>query len=199
VTANLPEHLLHAHPVLSLGRQDRNLPVDVLGGPGAPPVQVRHEADLGDQRGGAVPVSLVDDEDVGDLHEPRLHGLDGVAGFGNQHHHRGVGLLDDVQLGLPDPDALDQNPLLAERIQEPDHIAGGAGQPAQAPPGGHAPDEHVRVQGVGLHPDPVAEHCPSGKGTGRVHSDNADGAARGAKERGEAVDQGALSRPRGAR
>ena len=52
---------------------------------------------------GTVAVRLVHGEDVGDLEDPGLRGLDAVAHARCQQHDRGVGKRDDLHLRLPTP------------------------------------------------------------------------------------------------
>src|SRR3972149_624234 len=46
--------------------------------------------------------------------------------------------------------------------------------------------------------DPVAEPAPAREGAGGVHGDDADGHARGGRERRQPIHQGGLPRPGGA-
>ena len=108
-------------------------------------MDVDHGAQLGEEPLGALPVGLVDDEDVGGLEEPRLHRLDGVARLGHEDDHRRVGELHHVELGLAHADRLDEHPREAEGVQEAEHVRGGPGEAALAPARGHAPDEHAGV------------------------------------------------------
>ena len=63
-------------------------------------------------------VGLVDDDHVGDLHDAGLQRLDRVAGAGHQHEHDRVGVVDDVDLGLPDADGLDEHVLTPGRVEQ---------------------------------------------------------------------------------
>src|SRR4029077_2618490 len=88
--------------------------------------------------------------------------------------HRGVGLADDVELGLADPDRLDDDPGEAAGVHQLDHVTGGPGEPAEAAPRGHAPDEHVGVERVRLHADAVAQDRAAGEGARGIHRDHPD-------------------------
>ena len=57
----------------------------------------------------ALAITLVDHEDVGDLHDAGLDGLDVVAHAGNENHNRDVGEADDIDFILPDADGFDQD------------------------------------------------------------------------------------------
>ena len=50
----------------------------------------------------ALAIGLVDDEDVGDLEQPRLHRLHRVAGLRHEHDDDRVRQAHDVELGLAD-------------------------------------------------------------------------------------------------
>ena len=67
---------------------------------------------------GTVTIGLVDHEDVADLQDAGLDGLDPVAQARCQHHDRGVGLAGDLHLGLPDADRLDEHRVAAGRVQD---------------------------------------------------------------------------------
>ncbi len=63
-------------------------------------------------------VGLVDDDDVGDLHDACLQRLDRVAGAGHQHEHDRVGVVDDVDLGLTDADGLHEHVFAPGRVEQ---------------------------------------------------------------------------------
>ena len=106
-------------PVAALGhgQEHRDLP-------GAGLAQVEHLAEVAGDHLGAVAVGLVDHEHVGHLEDAGLGDLHGVAEAGGQGDQGGVGQRGHLDLGLADPDRLDQ-----------DDVAAGA-RPAPAPPGG---------------------------------------------------------------
>ena len=144
-------HGFRPHAASRLRGQHRNAPCRC-----GPEVQHLRQLRLHPLR--ALAISLVDDEDVGDLEEPRLHHLHGVAGLGHQDHDDRVREPHDVKLGLPDAHRLDEHVVDAERIEEADHVARGAGEAAVAAAGREAADEDARVEEVRLHADAVAEH-----------------------------------------
>ena len=129
--------------------------------------------------GTARPVGLVDHEQVGDLHQPGLVGLHRVAPPRVDHHHRGVGLAGDLDLDLTDADRLDQHHVEADDVEHPGRLGGGHGQATEVPPGGHRADEHVVVERVVAHADPVAEDRPTGERRRRVDGQHADPAPVG--------------------
>ena len=73
---------------------------------------------------GALAVGLVDDEDVADLQDPGLRGLDAVAHPGRQQDDGGVRQPGDLDLALADADGLDEHHVEARR------------RPARAAPAG---------------------------------------------------------------
>src|SRR5215470_2097446 len=72
----------------------------------------------------------------------------------------------------PDADRLDEDPGKARGVHELDHVARGRGKAAQATARGHAANEHVLVQRVGLHADAVAEHGATREGARWIHGDD---------------------------
>ncbi len=196
MTLHLGQQLGQPDIVRGLGGKDGNLPVDVLGRHAARVVQVHGEAQLGHEGVGAVTVGLVHHEDVRHLHEPGLHGLHGIARLRHEGDHRGIRLLDDVQLRLPHSDRLDEDPREAGRVHELDDVAGSGGEAPQASARGHAADENVRIQGVRLHPDAVAQHRPASERARGIDGDDADPLALRAETRGQPVHECRLARAR---
>ena len=144
---------------------------------------------------GAGKVRLVDDEDVGDLQDPGLDDLDAVAGRRGGDHHGGVGREHHLELGLSDTDRLDQAPVAAAGVDQPDRLPARAGQPAEMPSRRHAADEHAAVEGVPLHPYPVAEDGAPAERAARIHGDDPHSLAPPPPPLDEPVGDGALPRP----
>ena len=94
-----------------------------------------------DQPVGAFAVRLVHDEDVGDFHDAGLERLHVVAGAGHERDDRDVGRADDVDLVLTDAHRLDDDDVLAGRVEHERGVAGRARQAAQMPARRHAADE----------------------------------------------------------
>ena len=90
---------------------------------------------------------------------------------------RDVGGADDVHFVLADADGLDDDQRLAGGVEHQRDIAGRAREPADVPARRHAADEHVRVLGVRLHAQPIAEDRAAGERAGRIDGDHADGLA----------------------
>ena len=142
---------------------------------------------------GAVAVGLVDDEDVGDLEDPGLGRLDGVAHAGREQDQGGVGEPGDVDLGLADADGLDEHDVAAGGRQHAQRLRRRPRQPAEVPAGGHRADEDAVVGGVVLHADAVAEQRPAGERRARVDGQHADAHPAAAVGADEHAGRGALA------
>ncbi len=135
--------------------------------------QVKGLADVLGQPVRAGPVRLVDHEDVGDLHQARLHRLHGVTRLGDQHHDDGVRCRRDLQLGLPDPHRLDQHALEAEGVHQVDDLLGRRREPPQRATRGHGANEDPRIGGEVVHANAVPEQRSTGVGRSRVDGHDA--------------------------
>ena len=145
---------------------------------------------------GAVEIGLVDDENVGDFQQPRLHGLDVVAEARRGDDDPHVGDVDDVDLALTRADGFHQDEIAAGRVERIEHAHGGGREAAEMPAACQRAHEHaVIVEGRG-HADAVAEDGAAGYGTGGIDGDDADGAAVGADVSDEGVEQGRFARAR---
>ena len=84
-------------------------------------------------RGGrlAVAVGLVDRDDVGELEDAALDALQLVAGTGQGEQQEGVDHLGDRDLVLADADGLDDDDVVAGRLEHEHRLAGGPGHPAE--------------------------------------------------------------------
>ena len=138
------------------------------------PAEGLHVAQVAGHLLGAVTVGLVHHEDVGDLQDARLRGLDAVAHAGREQHQGGVGQLHDLDLGLADADGLDEHHVAADRVEHAQRLRRRRRQPAEVAAGGHRADEHSRIGRVLLHPDPVTEQRAPGERRGRVDRQHPD-------------------------
>ena len=120
----------------------------------------------------ALPVGLVDGEDVGHLHQAGLVRLHAVAPAGVDDDDRRVGLAGDLDLDLADPDRLDDDPAMAERIEQADRLRRRQRQAAEVAAGGHRADEDAGIGGVVLHPHAVAEDRPAGERRRRIDGEH---------------------------
>ena len=123
---------------------------------------------------GALAIGLVDDEDVGDLHDAGLERLHLVAGARHERDDRDVGGADDVDFVLADADGLDEDDVLAGGVEDQRDFAGGARQAAEVAARRHAADEDAGVGGVRLHAHAIAEDGAAGERAGRIDGDDAD-------------------------
>ena len=78
-------------------------------------------------------------------------------GAGDQHEHDGVRVVDDVDLGLADPDGLEEHVVLAGRVHQQRGLQRRLGEPAERAAGGHRADEDAGVEEVLGQADAVAE------------------------------------------
>ena len=118
---------------------------------------------------GARLVGFVDDEDVGDLHDPGLDRLDVVAHARHQHHHGHLRQAGDLDFVLPDADGLDDHEVLARRVQQARQVGGGARQAAGGAAGRHGADEDAGIGVVLLHADAVAQDGAAGDAAAGIH------------------------------
>src|SRR5438309_5388396 len=156
--------------------------------------QLEHLAEIAHGAIRTLPIGLVDAEQVGDFQDARLDRLDVVAQAGHHHHHGGVSQAADLHLVLADTHRLDDDDVLAHRVEDADAVAGGARQPAELTARRQGSNEHSRVERVILHADAVAEDRASRERTGRVDRHHADGLPQAADVRDQPVYQRALSR-----
>ena len=182
------DQLRHALAGRRLGLDDRRTPA---------PVRVRlerqHRLHRRHRPVRSLAIRLVHDEDVGDLHDPGLERLDLVAGARHQHDDRDVGGADDVHFVLAHADRFDEDDVLAGGVEDERGVGGRARQPAEVAARRHAADEDAGVGDVRLHADAVAEDRAAGVRAGRIDRDDADGLARSAELRDQAIDQRALA------
>ncbi len=187
VTLDGVEQLVDAVAAGGRGLHDRRLPV-------AHPLGLAHHvAQLPDHLGGAGDVGLVDHEDVGDLEDARLEDLHAVAGNRRGDHDGGVDRLHHLELALADADGLEQAAVAAAGVDEPDRLAGGAGQAAEVAARRHAADVHAVVTGVALHAHAVAEDGAAAERARRVDGDDPDAVPGAAPALDELVADGALA------
>ena len=80
---------------------------------------------------GEVAVGLVDDDQVGQLHDPALDALELVAAGRGGHQHEEVDEVGDGHLGLADADGLDDHDVEPGRLAEQQRLAGAPGDAAE--------------------------------------------------------------------
>src|SRR5450759_4547159 len=112
---------------------------------------------------GAGVIALVDDEDIGDLHDAGFDGLDIVAHTGDEDDDSDLGDGGDLDSVLAGADGFDDDVVAAGGVHEAGEIGGGAGESAQGAAGGHGTDEDPRVGVVPLHADAIAQNGAAGR------------------------------------
>ena len=147
----------------------------------------------------ALAVGLVDDQDVGDLQQPRLHGLNVIAEAGRGDEDAHVGHLGDVDLALAGADGLDQNDVLPRRVQRIDDAHRRRREAAQVAAARQRAHEDAVVLERGRHADAVAQDGTARYGARGVHGDDADRFAFAAQVARVGVDERRLAGPRRAR
>ena len=124
---------------------------------------------------GAGLVGLVDHEDVGDLHDAGLDGLDVVAHAGDQHDHGHLRQDGDFDFVLPHAHGFDDDVVSAGGVHQARQVGGGAGQAADGAARGHGADEDAGIGVVLLHADAVAQDGAAGDAAAGVHGEDRDG------------------------
>ena len=119
-------------------------------------------------------VHLVDRDHVGDLHDPGLQRLHRVARAGHQDEQHGVGDPDHLDLALARSDRLQEDEVLAGRVEEQQRLERRLREPAEMAPRAHRADEDLRVEKVVGEPDPVAEQRTLRERARRIDRDDAD-------------------------
>ncbi len=144
-------------------------------------------------------VALVDGDHVGDLHDPGLERLNGVARARLEDEHDGVRQRADPDLALAGTDRLDEHDVLPGGVEKERRLQRRLGEPALVPARPHRADEHARVEEVVGEADPVAEDGSVGEWARRVDRDHARSAPIRPDLADERRDQARLSHARGAR
>ena len=106
----------------------------------------------------------------------------------------GVGVVDDVDLGLADADGLQQDVVLAGGVHQQGGLQRGLAEPAQGAAVGHRADEDAGVEEVVGQADAVAEQRAVGERRGRVDRQDGDLALLLAAQLGQRADQRRLAR-----
>ena len=138
-------------------------------------------------------VGFVDDENVGDFHDPGLDGLHVVTHAGDEHQHGHIGDAGNVDFILAHAHGFDQYIIFARRIEQQREIGGGTGEAACRAAGGHGADEDAAIAVMALHADAIAEDRAAGNAAGGIDSENADRLSLAAECARERVDQRALA------
>jgi acetyltransferase-like isoleucine patch superfamily enzyme len=113
-----------------------------------------------------------------------------------ERQHDRVGVIDHVDLSLPDAHGFEQDVVLARGVHQQRRLKRRLGETAERAPGGHRADEDAGVEEVVGKPDPVAENGPLRERARGIDREDADVAVAAAKLGGQRRNQGALSDPR---
>src|ERR1035437_3899410 len=138
-------------------------------------------------------IALVDDEDIGDLHDAGFDGLDIVAHAGDQDHYGDLGDGGDLDLVLTDADGFDDDVIPAGGVHEVGQVGGGAGQSAHGAAGGHGTYEDAGIGVVLLHAYAVAQNGAAGGAAAGVDGEDGEGLALFAQLQRQGVHQRALA------
>ncbi len=138
-------------------------------------------------------VSLIDDEDVANLHDSGLDRLNIVTHARHQHHHGNIGCFDYFDLVLTDADCFDDDLRVTGGIENRDCIDRRSRQSAEIAACRHGANENTFVQAERLHPYPVTQDRSARKWTRRVDCDNANTLTALAIEHRELINKGRLT------
>ena len=138
-------------------------------------------------------IHLVDRDHVRNLHDSSFQRLHGVAGARHQDEQDRVGDPDHLDLALSGSDGLEEDELLAGRVEQERGLKRRLGEATEVTAGAHRADEDTRVEEVVGEPDPVAEERSVREGTRRIDGDHADRAVVRANVSDERADQRRLA------
>ena len=105
-------------------------------------------------------VELVDHDHVGDLHDPGLERLDGVARAGHQYEQDQIGDPDHLDVALSRAHGLEQDHLASGRVEQQQCLECRLGETAEMAAAAHRADEHPGIEKVIREPDAVASRAP---------------------------------------
>ena len=153
-----------------------------------------HGANLALHALGALAVTFVDHENVGNFHDPGFDRLHIVAHAGHQNHDGDIGQPHDVDFVLPHAHRFNHDQVAPRSIEHSGRIGSGARQPSQRSACCHAANVNPRIAIVVLHANAVAQNRSARVRAGRVDRDDADGLIFLAIVLGQLIDQRALAR-----
>ena len=87
-------------------------------------------------------IALIDNEDIGNLHQSGLHALNVVAQARHKNHDDTIRQPHDIDFVLPDADGLDQHLLLTRSIQQQRHLGSRARQATEETSRRHRANKH---------------------------------------------------------
>jgi hypothetical protein len=136
---------------------------------------VQRRLDLADRarRGAGIEVGLVDDDQVGELHHALLDRLQVVAGVGQLQEQEHVGHAGNRGLALADADGLDDDDVVAGRLDDAHRLARRRRDAAERAAARARPHERGRVDREPLHARLVAEDRSARDARARVDASTA--------------------------
>ena len=146
--------------------------------PAGPLQHLHHRANLAPQLIGHRVIGLVDDENVGDLHDAGLEHLNRVAAARLQRDERRLRQLGDRDFALPDADRLDEHDVEAECVHQEHRVGGRAREAAEMSAARHRANEDRFVGEVLGEADAVAEQRAVRERRAGIDRDDADAACR---------------------
>ena len=99
--------------------------------PSAAHSEIDHVPDLAHGAVSAITIGLVNNEDVTDLENAGLGGLDTVTHAWRQQHQRGIGGCGNLDLRLPDAHGFDDRDIEASRIENAQYLRGRSREAAE--------------------------------------------------------------------
>ena len=160
---HLLHQFLHTDITLGFGSEDRWLPASFR-----VHIHFQHHRQLTGGLVRAITVGFVYHEEVSDLQNASLDGLNIVAHTRHHHHQGGMRQSDNINFILPDPYRLDDDHIHSHGIHDISHVSRRAGESSHVATGGEAPDEDAFIVCMTIHPDSVPEYGTTGKGTRRI-------------------------------
>ena len=140
-------------------------------------MKAEQRLDFGDGPIGAVAVSLVHDEHIGNLHHARLERLHFVAHARHEHENRDISGPGDLNFVLPHTDGLNRHDIFPGGVEHEGRVSRRARQTAEMSARRHAADEHTGVLRVRLHAHAITKHGAAAERAGGIDSENAHSAA----------------------
>src|SRR6266566_3602593 len=144
-------------------------------------------------------VGFTDDEDIGNLENTGLDGLNVIAHAGSRHHHNGVGGTHDLNLCLTRAYRLDHDWIVSRGIHGSHDVTGCGRETSQIATAGHTANKDVGVAGQFHHANAITEDGAAGKRAGRVNGNYTNLAVAAPQFTYEMRDQGAFAGSRSTR
>lgn len=138
-------------------------------------------------------IGLGHHQNIGDLNDPRLEGLNVIPIARTIQEDGGLHGTGDLDLRLSDSGGLDQNQIEPEGVEDTNHVVESRGKPSSRIPARHTADVDSRIEGVLSHPDPVSEDSSLSEGARRIHCRDCHSLSSAPELTSECSGQSALS------